>query len=69
MNPKQIARMIIDDIYNSTSITAACGIGTNLYLAKVALDITAKHAKDNMGYLNEDLYRQLLWHHKPLTDF
>lgn len=60
MNPKQIARMIIDDIYNTTGITATCGIGTNLYLAKVALDITAKHAKDNMGYLNEDLYKQLL---------
>lgn len=69
MNPKQIARMIIDDIYNTTGITATCGIGTNLFLAKIALDITAKHAKDNMGYLNEDLYKQLLWHHTPLTDF
>lgn len=69
MNPKQIARMIIDDIYNTTGITATCGIGTYLFLAKIALDITAKHAKDNMGYLNEDLYKQLLWHHTPLTDF
>lgn len=69
MNPKQIAKMIIDDIYNTTGITATCGIGTNLYLAKVALDITAKHTKDNMGYLDEDLYKQLLWHHTPLTDF
>ena len=69
MNPKQIAKMIIDDIYNTTGITATCGIGTNLFLAKIALDITAKHSKDNMGYLNEDLYKQLLWHHTPLTDF
>ncbi len=69
MNPKQIAKMIIDDVYNTTGITATCGIGTNLFLAKIALDISAKHAKDNMGYLNEDLYKQLLWHHKPLTDF
>ena len=69
MTPKQIAKMIIDDIYSTTWITATCGIGTNLYLAKIALDITAKHTKDNMGYLNEDLYKQLLWHHQPLTDF
>lgn len=57
------------NIFNETGITATVGIGTNLYLAKIALDITAKHAKDNMGYLDEDLYKQLLWHHKPLTDF
>lgn len=69
MNPKQIAQMILNDIFNETGITATVGIGTNLYLAKIALDITAKHAKDNMGYLDEDLYKQLLWHHKPLTDF
>ena len=69
MNPKQIAKMIIDDIYHTTGITATCGIGTNLFLAKIALDITAKHSKDNMGYLDEDLYKQLLWHHTPLTDF
>ena len=37
--------------------------------SQVALDITAKHAKDNIGYLNEDLYKQLLWYHQPLTDF
>lgn len=69
MSAKEIAKMIIDDIYNETGITATCGIGTNLYLAKIALDITAKHSPDNMGYLDEDLYRQLLWHHEPLTDF
>lgn len=66
---KQIAQMILDDILMETNITATVGIGSNLYLAKVALDITAKHSPDNMGYLDEGLYRQLLWHHKPLTDF
>jgi len=40
-----------------------------LYLAKVALDIMAKHAKDNIGYLNEELYQKTLWKHQPLTDF
>ena len=68
-NAKQIARMILDDIYQTTGITATVGIGTNLYLAKIALDITAKHSQDCMGYLDEDLYKQQLWHHKPLTDF
>ena len=67
--PKEIASMILEDIYNTTGITATVGIGTNLYLAKIALDITAKHAKDNMGYLDEDLYRQTLWNHMPLSDF
>ena len=69
MGAREIAKMIIDDIYNETGITATCGIGTNLYLAKIALDITAKHSPDNMGFLDEDLYRQQLWHHQPLTDF
>lgn len=69
MSAKEIGKMIVDEIFKETGITATVGIGTNLYLAKVALDITAKHAPDNMGYLDEDLYRQLLWHHEPLTDF
>lgn len=68
MTPKQLARRILDDIYDETGITATVGIGTNLFLTKVALDITAKHTPDNMGYLNEELFRQQLWHHTPLTD-
>lgn len=66
---KQIAQMILDDILMETNITATVGIGSNLYLAKVALDITAKHSPDNMGFLDEGIYRQKLWHHQPLTDF
>ena len=68
MSAKQLAKTIVDDIYNETGITATVGIGTNLFLTKVALDITAKHAPDNMGYLDEDLFKQLIWHHKPITD-
>lgn len=68
MTAKELAKTIIDDIYDETGITATVGIGTNLFLTKVALDITAKHSKDNMGYLDEDLFKQLLWHHKPITD-
>ena len=70
----QIASMIIKDVYNSTGITATAGVGDNLYLAKVAMDILAKHAKENedgvrVAYLSEMKYRQLLWDHLPLTDF
>lgn len=68
-NPFQIAKMIMDDIYNTTGITATAGIGTNLYLTKVALDITAKHVKSHIGYLDEKKYKNELWHHTPLTDF
>ena len=68
LTPKQLARKILNDIYKQTGITATGGIGTNLFLTKVALDITAKHTTDNMGYLDEELFRQQLWHHTPLTD-
>ena len=68
-NARDLALKIMEDIKKTTGITAAAGIGTNLYLAKVALDITAKHAKDNIGYLDEYTYRNTLWEYKPLTDF
>ena len=66
--------MLINDIYNTTGITATAGVGTNLYLAKIAMDIVAKHAKPNkdgarIGFLNEDLYKKELWTHEPITDF
>lgn len=67
--PKEIAKMIIDDVYKKTGITATCGIGTNMYLSKIALDIMAKHKQDNVAYLDENLYKEKLWHHLPLTDF
>lgn len=69
LTAKELAVQIMADIKESTGITATAGIGTNLYLAKVALDITAKHVKDNIGYLDEELYRKTLWKHRPLTDF
>lgn len=69
MSARELALQIMADIMSSTRVTATAGIGTNLYLAKVALDITAKHAKDNIGYLDEEIYRRTLWEHQPLTDF
>ena len=69
LSEKELAKKIITDIKKRTGITATCGIGTNMYLAKIALDILAKHDKDNIGYLDEKLYKELLWNHTPLTDF
>lgn len=69
LTAKELAVKIMADIKETVGITATAGIGTNLYLAKVALDITAKHVKDNIGYLDEKLYQENLWNHRPLTDF
>lgn len=69
MNEKELSIRIMQDILDSTGITATAGIGTNLYLAKVALDITAKHVADHIGILDEESYCRTLWDHKPLTDF
>ena len=69
LNPIELAKKIIKDIFKKYGITATAGIGTNMYLAKIALDITAKHNPQNIGYLDEEKYKQELWHHKPLSDF
>ena len=68
-NPIELAKIIIKDIFKTYGITATAGIGTNMYLAKIALDITAKHNPNNIGYLDEEKYKKELWHHKPLSDF
>lgn len=69
MTPLDLANKIIKNVYTSYGITATAGIGTNMYLAKIALDITAKHNPSNIGFLDEEIYKKELWHHKPLTDF
>ena len=61
--------MLMDKVYEQVGVRATAGIGTNLYLAKIALDITAKHSPDFIGILDEETYRNTLWDHKPLTDF
>ena len=73
-NAAEIASMLIKEVYEQTGITATAGVGDNMYLAKVAMDILAKHAKENkdgvrIATLDEMSYRQLLWDHLPLTDF
>ena len=64
-----LAKYLMNEIANRYRIPSTAGIGTNLYLAKIALDITAKHARDHVGYLDEELYRKTLWDHRPITDF
>lgn len=67
--PKQLAKTIIDDVYNTTGICATCGIGTNMFLAKIAMDIVSKRVDDHLGFLNEELFKKEMWFHTPLTDF
>lgn len=72
--PRGLASIILRDVLETTGITAAAGIGTNLYLCKVAMDIVAKHVTPDadgacIAELDELRYRQLLWDHRPLTDF
>lgn len=69
MTGSELGERIMEDIFKETGIHAACGVGTNLYLTKVALDITAKHSPNFIGYLDEEGYKKTLWHHRPLTDF
>ncbi len=64
-----LGRRILEAVHQRTGLRAACGVGTNLYLAKVALDITAKHAADFIGVLDQKRYQTTLWDHVPLTDF
>ncbi len=66
--PREMAKMLIDAVYEATGIRATAGVGTNMFLAKVALDVTAKHADDFIGYLDEEEFRKKIWHHRPITD-
>lgn len=74
LTPEELITKMIVDVYNTTGITATAGIGTNMYLCKIAMDILAKHAEPNkegvrIANLDEMTYRKFLWSHKPLTDF
>ena len=69
MSARELGEKIRADVVARTGIPATCGVGPNLYLAKVALDIAAKHSPDFFGELNEESYKTQLWHHRPLTDF
>lgn len=69
MRAKDFAKKLMSEILDSLGIPSTTGIGSNMYLAKIALDITAKHSKDRIGWLTEEKFTQTLWHHRPITDF
>ncbi|MFR6538383.1 MAG: DNA methylase [Lachnospiraceae bacterium] len=74
MSARELTRRMIQDVLAETNITATAGIGTNLYLCKIAMDIVAKHVEPDddgvrIAQLDEMQYRKLLWNHRPITDF
>lgn len=74
MDAKKLVSNVIQTVLKETGITAAAGVGTNMYLAKIAMDIMAKHVQPDeygvrIAYLDEMSYRKELWEHKPITDF
>lgn len=74
LSPREFTKRIMKDVLDTVGITATAGIGTNLYLCKIAMDIVAKHIPaDNDGVriaeIDEMSYRKLLWNHQPITDF
>ena len=69
LTAKEMAVKLMQAVMEETGITATAGVGTNLYLAKIAMDIVAKHVDDHIGILDEFSYREKLWDHKPLSDF
>lgn len=74
MSPRQLVKTMITDVLKTTGLTAAAGLGSNLYLCKVAMDIGAKHVQPDadgvrIARLDEQSYRRTLWTHRPLTDF
>lgn len=74
ISAEEFAAQVIREVSTETGITATAGIGTNLYLAKIAMDIVAKHVPANedgvrIAFLDEEGYKKKLWNHRPLTDF
>ncbi len=66
---KEMAELLMRAVFKRTGICATAGVGTNLFLAKIAMDILAKHAEEHIGLLDENSFRETMWHHRPITDF
>jgi len=67
--PKEMAELLMREVFERVGVRATAGVGPNLYLAKIAMDIIAKHAADFIGVLDYDSFREKLWDHRPLSDF
>ncbi|MBE6040883.1 MAG: DNA repair protein [Clostridiales bacterium] len=68
-DPKQMAELLMGEVYDRIGVRATAGVGSNMYLAKIAMDIIAKHADDFIGVLDEEAYKDRLWDYRPLSDF
>ena len=68
MNARTFAETLMDAVLKETKIPSTAGVGSNLFLAKVALDVTAKHAPDGIGFLDENSFKREIWFHRPITD-
>ncbi len=69
LKAKEFAQILMEEIGSKLGLPSSAGIGSNMYLAKIALDITAKHASDRIGWLDEEKFKKTLWNHRPITDF
>lgn len=65
---EEIAHSLMQAVYEKTGICATAGVGPNLFLAKIAMDILAKHRDSHIGVLDDESFRRLMWHHRPITD-
>ena len=68
LSARELARSLMDEVRQKTGVHASAGIGPNLFLAKVAMDVEAKHDLEGIAELNEERFRQRLWFHRPITD-
>ena len=66
--PKEMALFLMNEVYHRTGICATAGVGPNLFQAKIAMDILAKHVPEHIGILDDESFRQIMWHHRPITD-
>lgn len=64
----EVAQMAMKAVYERTGICATAGVGTNLFLAKIGMDIIAKHVPGHIAYLDETIFKEKMWHHRPITD-
>ena len=69
LKAKEFAAKLMKEIWDKLGIPATAGVGTNMFLAKIALDLTAKHSPDRIGWLTESKFIKTLWNHQPITDF
>lgn len=67
-DPKEMALFLMNEVFQRTGICATAGVGPNLFQAKIAMDILAKHVPEHIGILDDELFRKIMWHHRPITD-